>query len=148
MEGTIIRTLNFEFSFLSPLPFLERFIRLLNYFTSLPSSPNLPASTSDQDRALRLPEAVPTKRTADPQCGDLLFPIAVDLLKFIHSRGDLLLTQSPSLIAATVLALSHRLLLASQSQIAAPHRCLQTQNIWSPQMAEITGIRSEEFDKT
>ncbi len=34
MERTIIRTLNFEFSFLSPLPFLERFIRLLNYFTS------------------------------------------------------------------------------------------------------------------
>jgi hypothetical protein len=31
MEATIIRTLNFDFSFLSPLPFIERFLRLIDY---------------------------------------------------------------------------------------------------------------------
>ena len=31
MEGNIIKTFNFEFGFLSPLPFLERFLRLLDF---------------------------------------------------------------------------------------------------------------------
>ena len=38
MEGSIIRTLNFDFSFLSPLPFLERFLRLLDFFDSCKAS--------------------------------------------------------------------------------------------------------------
>lgn len=31
MESNIIKTFNFEFGFLSPLPFLERFLRLLDF---------------------------------------------------------------------------------------------------------------------
>ncbi len=32
MESTVIHTLNFDFALLSPLPFLERYLRLLDFF--------------------------------------------------------------------------------------------------------------------
>jgi hypothetical protein len=32
MESAVIHALNFDFALLSPLPFLERFLRLIDYF--------------------------------------------------------------------------------------------------------------------
>lgn len=32
MESTVIHALNFDFALLSPLPFLERYLRLLDFF--------------------------------------------------------------------------------------------------------------------
>lgn len=37
MEGTIIKTFNFEFGFLSPLPFLERYLRIADFLADHPS---------------------------------------------------------------------------------------------------------------
>ena len=31
MEGTIIKHFNFEFGFVSPLPFIERYLRLIDF---------------------------------------------------------------------------------------------------------------------
>lgn len=50
MEGNIIKAFNFEFGFLSPLPFLERFLRIADFLSdnpslTLPSSECLSAET-------------------------------------------------------------------------------------------------------
>ena len=41
MESAVIHALNFDFALLSPLPFLERFLRLLDYFLLGTPSNNL-----------------------------------------------------------------------------------------------------------
>jgi hypothetical protein len=83
-ESAIIKAFNFDFGFLSPLPFLERFLRLTDFLL--------------QDKSPQIKKS------------SVLTPIAVDLLKFIHSRNDLLWTQPPSILAAAILSVAHRVL--------------------------------------
>jgi Cyclin, N-terminal domain/Cyclin, C-terminal domain len=134
MEGTIIRTFNFDFVFLSPQPFLDRYLRLFDH------------EITHSDETLLQP---PVSSSLKPS--HYLHPMSVDLLKFTFSRADLLWGRQPSLIAAAVLCIAHRLLrvtLIRQDIIQGPslQKWLSLTNLWDNKMTELTGIKFSDFE--
>ncbi len=125
MEATIIRALNFDFGFLSPLPFLERYLRILDFLYNPGVVPR-----TDSER-LQYPSV-------------MLHPYAVDLIKYVHSKGDLLWSQPPSIIAASVIIVAQRLL-SSQSNMP---KWLCINPLWTFYMTEVTGIKLDELTST
>jgi hypothetical protein len=122
MEGIILREFSCDFVFLSPQPFLERFLRLLDHELTLHTTELSPPS-------------------------QYLHPLAVDLLKFTFSKAELLWGRLPSLLAAAILCGAHRLLrsllVGEQAELL---RWLSLHTLWTPKMVELTGISLDEFE--
>ncbi|TNV81978.1 hypothetical protein FGO68_gene11709 [Halteria grandinella] len=137
MEGTVIRAFSFDFVFLSPQPFLERFLRLFDHEIC---SATTTVGTS----------AISTETMTKPS--QYLHPLSIDLLKYTFSKCELLWDRKPSLLAASILCIAHRLLRGTLARHALTadvcfQRWLSLQCLWLPKMAELTGIDLHEFEE-
>ena len=96
MEGSIIRAFNFEFGFISPLPFLERYLHLVDHMIEKSSltSPTAMAMGGEFSQ-------LSLTRNSKPSI--VLTPTAFDILKFAFSRGDLIRLRPESQMATCIL---------------------------------------------
>jgi hypothetical protein len=142
LESTIIHTLNFDFAILSPLPFLERFLRLLDFYVL-----GIPAPHGANNNVISDSSRLQSNQHSTHRPSSLLFPIATDLLKFIHAHEHLISQLSHSLIAAGCASLAHKML-TNQKYLVVSNRWLQVPQLWSlGPMEEQTGIRVGEFSE-
>jgi len=99
MEATIIKLFSFEFGFLSPLTFLERFLRLIDF--------QVETSSTFQGSGYFA--------AARPSL--LLYPVAADVLKYLLTKCELFWGRQPSLVAAAILQVAQRVLRSVPSQL-------------------------------
>jgi hypothetical protein len=100
MEATVIKLFSFDFAFLSPLPFVERFMRFIDYL----------GSTKSLEPSIMLAD-VNMSDSSSTKPSIALYPMAIDILKHVYSMTELLQSgRIPSLIAASVIVLSNKLL--------------------------------------
>ena len=130
MEGTIIKLFNFEFGFLSPLTFIERFLRLIDYQVEM--------SSNFQDGArVHFASARPSL---------LLYPVAADVLKYLLSKCELLWGRQPSLVAAAIIQVAQRVLRSVPSQLPPLAIKWVLVNQWDSRLTEQTGIKHSDFE--
>jgi hypothetical protein len=138
MEATIIRAFNFDFGFLSPLPFIERFLRLLDHAVETQYN-------ADEHKlsGVTCPFTKPST---------LLHPVAVDLLKFVFSKSELFWGRPPSILAASILLLAQKIVRGSPLPPEASPYSLKwlsaAGGMWDAKMSGFTGIKPAEFEET
>lgn len=128
MEATIIKLFSFDFGFLSPLTFLERFLRLIDFQVETSST----FQSSGHFAAAR------------PSL--LLYPVAADVLKYLLTKCELLWGRQPSLVAAAILQVAQRVLRSVPSQLPPLAIKWVQVNQWDARLAEQTGIKLSDFE--
>lgn len=84
------------------------------------------------------------------KASQLLMPVTVDLLKFVHSKSELLWGHLPSLIAGAILSIAQKIVKASclPSDFSPVQSRWLTFPFWdSPQVQDATGVKYEDFDE-
>lgn len=79
----------------------------------------------------------------------LMFPVTVDIMKFVFSKSELLWGRPPSLIAAALIQIAQKVLRSSSmpSDVSPFSLKWLSQNQWDAKMQLHTGIKQSDFEE-